>query len=73
MLMKKYTKATKPFSDDDHIRVSKLREEIISRVTEISLIMARTLDVKLPKDIREFVISDGPDGEVLEMISDQNK
>lgn len=67
MTMKKYSKATKLFSDDDHNRVSRLREEIISRVTEISLIMARTLNVKPPEDIREFVITDGPEGEVLEM------
>jgi hypothetical protein len=64
---KKYLPETRKFSDEDNVRISRLREEIIVRITEISMIMARTLAVPLPTDIREYIITDGPAGELLEM------
>ena len=66
-IQRKYMPETKKFSDEDHLRVSRMREEIIARITEISLIMARTLDVAPPPGIREFIITNGPAGEALEM------
>lgn len=62
-----YRSPSKTFSEDDYLRVSRLREEIISRATKLSLIMARTLDVAPPQDIREFTLTDGPRGEPLDV------
>lgn len=62
-----YNTKTKPVSEEDSLRVSRLREEIIARVTEVSLIMARTLEKKPPSPIREFILTDGPRGEPLGM------
>jgi hypothetical protein len=64
---KKHRYESRKFSKKDTQRVARLREEIIARVTEISLIMARTLDIKPPTQIREFTMTDGPDDNVLDM------
>jgi len=63
----KYNSKTKKLSDEDHLRIARLREEVIARITEISLIMARTLDVAPPSVIREYVLTDGPAAAPLSM------
>ena len=62
-----YSSRTKPFAEEDHLRISRLREEIVARITEVSLIMARTLKIAPPSGIREFLLTDGPSGESLEI------
>lgn len=64
---REHSSKSKRFSKEDYLRVSRLREEIVARITEISLIMGRTLEVAPPSVIREFVLTDGPDAEPLEM------
>lgn len=63
----KYSSRTQKLLEEDQMRVSRLREEIVARITEMSLIMARTLEVPPPSVIREFVITDGPAAESLAM------
>ncbi len=54
-----------PFREEDALRAARLREEIVARATELSLIMARTLEIQPPRDLRQFQLTDGPNGEVL--------
>ena len=62
-----YSSKSKRFSDEDGVRVSRLREEIVARLTEVSLIMARTLDSPPPCPINEFLLTSGPEGQPLAM------
>jgi hypothetical protein len=63
----KYSSKSKKFGDEDSLRVARLREEIVARITEISLIMARTLDQPPPSPISEFLLTVGSAGEPLAM------